>query len=222
MSFSVTSNYTKYLNVFTDRNLDPWKRMWIDQVNGSMDGATLRALGSMISVAPLRDWACWCQIGCNWPGGTRVADWMDSSAELEFMGEGDAPLTDGRVNLRNSMEKTQNCSKEGSSKNVTQPIPQLKCHYTNAHTWKTSTRSCSAIRPLWPKCCHRDMVRSAKKLKYFSWRLWAFTRDRQVSCPWYVTNGKGLPLRNSHKQAESLLVKIKDIWLSRSTSGHQI
>lgn len=126
------------------------------------------------------------------------------------------------VNLRNSMEKTQNCSKEGSSKNVTQPIPQLKCHYTNAHTWKTSTRSCSAIRPLWPNCCHTDMVRSAKKLKYFSWRLWAFTRDRQVSCPRYVTNGKGLPLRNSHKQAESLLVKIKDIWLSRSTSGHQI
>lgn len=82
--------------------------------------------------------------------------------------------------------------------------------------------NCSAIRQLWPNCCHRDVVRSISKLKYCNWRLQAFRRDRQVSWPWCLTDGKELPLRNSHKQVESLLVKIKDTWLSRSTTGHQI
>lgn len=52
-----------------------------------MDDVTLSVSDTMVLDAPSRDWVCWCQMGCNWPGGEEYtgqqAGWPYPSFKLD-------------------------------------------------------------------------------------------------------------------------------------------
>lgn len=108
-------------------------------------GVALKVLGSMIEDAPLRDQACWHWMGCHRPmeqehPGLKAGWTNQQSFNVDSVRGGDALLSDreepgNTITLESRKGKPQIFPWwiwEGSSKNTTWLIAQLKCLYINA------------------------------------------------------------------------------------------